>query len=154
MYRENLIFLPVFLGLIIEVILRCMVSNYVDSNTLLSLDIRAKVVLFISAFLVFYSYKPKSKRLLAFMVVALVSCIISTSLLNTFSFAVFGDIRESIKTLTFYSPLSFNDVYRSVDFFIVYSWIAGAKENVKSFLNSNTNTDDSANRDRDKGYIL
>lgn len=154
MNRENLIFLPVFLGLIIEVILRCVVSNYVDSNTLLSLDIRAKVVLFIGTFLVFYNFPPKSKRLLAFMVVTLMSCIISTSLLNTFSFVIFGDIREAIKAITFYSPISFNDVYRSVEVFIIYSWIAGARENVKSFLNSNTNIDGSTNRDRDKGHIL
>lgn len=129
--RENLIIIPVLIGFIIEFL-----CGWLDSighlySTLLTVDTQFKMGVFVLSFFLYYAVVPKSKRLLAFMLMLFLSCTINVMFLFNQSL----DVYNLLIYINFDSLFNFNLIYRCIEVFIVTYWLTGIKQNVNSILN-------------------
>jgi len=138
--RENLIVLPVLIGFAIEFFIKYFYVGSVSFTETYALDTKLKILLFVFSFYVFYAVVPKSKRLLAFMSILLVSCIFNMLFMYNSTYVLFYN---ELVYMRFNSTISFSLIYRSIEVFIIFAWIGGIKNNVNYVVNRFNNNDSS-----------
>lgn len=138
--RENFIAIPIFIGLVIEFIIKCFLVGDETYKDTFPIDTQLKMALFVFSFYVFYAIVPKSKRLLIFMGAIIFSCTLNILFLYEPVYAVWY---EELIYVTFNSMFNFNLIYRSIEVFIIFSWISGIKQNVGVIVDWFSNNDSS-----------
>lgn len=125
--RENLIALPVMAGLLWEWVLWTWVTGAESWQNEYLIDTRGKLAIFIMAFLLFWTVVPRSKRLVAFMLVLLGSCALNVLFLWPPTYHMYYDQLAAIR---FSEVMGFSKIYRAVEAFVLFAWLGGIKDNV------------------------
>ena len=137
--RENLIFIPVLFGFIVEFFLKFVFNDSLSNDELLFVDIQMKVIAFVMSFYIFYVVIPKSKRLLLFMAALFFACLISSIYTSTINTYIQQSTIDYLEYITFDSMFNFNLIYKCIEIFITTYWLTGIKQNVGIIINFNSN---------------